>query len=188
MDYRPNADPTKPPQPVATEDERIAFAAGLFEGEGCIYQRQNHLISLTISSTDEDVMVRFQRIVGVGLLTYRRSRDPRRKDTWRVDINKQDEAVRVLRMFLPFLGTRRRAKALELLTARGEYIEDLTRDRACPECGVSFRPESKQGVTKGIVYCSVKCREQTAVKLRLQVRRQTGYASERKQPDREERS
>lgn len=48
-------------------DHTLAWAAGLFEGEGSFVQRgAPHLWTLCLSSTDEDVVRTFHRVVGIG--------------------------------------------------------------------------------------------------------------------------
>ncbi len=45
--------------------QEIAWAAGLFEGEGCITKNGNSP-ALRLNSTDEETVIRFQRIIGAG--------------------------------------------------------------------------------------------------------------------------
>jgi len=51
---------------MATPEE-IAWAAGLFEGEGCITMTSGHAV-LRLSNTDEWVVRRFAEIVGRGVV------------------------------------------------------------------------------------------------------------------------
>lgn len=45
--------------------DKIAWAAGLFEGEGCSsWNNRNKRISLQLATTDEDVVLRFKRAIG----------------------------------------------------------------------------------------------------------------------------
>lgn len=46
---------------------KLAWAIGLFEGEGSIVTREyRHSIQLTLYSSDEDIVRRFRKIVGFG--------------------------------------------------------------------------------------------------------------------------
>ncbi len=94
----------------------VAWAAGLFEGEGCItgnirYPKQRHL---AIAMTDRDVMENFVKIVGYGNLKGPYNR-PLRKPYWNWFIAKRIEVVRIVNLFLPYLGERRGTKAIEAL-------------------------------------------------------------------------
>ncbi len=66
----------------------IAWAAGLFEGEGCFtacYQRKTgrRYLHAVLVSTDQDVLERFHRIVGVGKIYPKAPRRPEHKPCWR---------------------------------------------------------------------------------------------------------
>lgn len=100
---------------MASEIE-IAWAAGLFEGEGCATMsshggRTPHLL---LCSTDEDVVLRFRRIVGEGNV-YRRERPHGRKTTYQWSTAKKAGIERILFSFMPYLGKRRAFRAKELL-------------------------------------------------------------------------
>jgi hypothetical protein len=101
----------------------IAWAAGLFEGEGCIFSDSNagkrhQQRCLILSSTDEDVVRRFAAAVGVGKV-HRRTRtpawQPHWKDQWEWRVNRWTGIVEVLDLFKPFLGERRTAAANKML-------------------------------------------------------------------------
>lgn len=102
----------------ATETE-LAWAAGLFEGEGCILAdekapRGRPRVRLYLSSTDLDVVKRFQRILGVGSIRPHSRPEPQYKDLWAWQISgKAVEAP--LRALLPWLAERRTARALAAL-------------------------------------------------------------------------
>ena len=93
----------------------IAWAAGLFEGEGCIGLNRTNGRSypqLQINLTDADVIRRFQRIVG-GTLNGPYSTQGH-KDRWVWAANGL-HARRVLATLAPFLGERRTARMAEVL-------------------------------------------------------------------------
>ena len=102
------------------EDTAIAWAAGLFEGEGCITGNKNvpNLREIKIKMTDKDVMQRFVDIVGYGNLRgpYTQRNRPSTKPFWVWAIGKRLEVVRILTMFLPYFGERRSEKAIEAIT------------------------------------------------------------------------
>ena len=96
--------------------EEIAWAAGLFEGEGCISQYQRGAgddLQLALVMTDEDVVRRFDQIVNRGIvygpyLPF--SAGDRRKPFWRWAAL-GDAAHDVLDLLGPWLMSRRVAQA-----------------------------------------------------------------------------
>jgi hypothetical protein len=103
--------------------EELAWAAGLFEGEGCIYIRYearwwrsrygSNYLQLQLKMTDSDVVERFYEIVNEGAIYIERQRK-NRKQLWRWYATNRT-AAKVLLMLLPYLGSRRTAKAHESL-------------------------------------------------------------------------
>jgi hypothetical protein len=104
--------------------EDLAWAAGLFEGEGSftVMRRGTAYMSIVaeLGMTDEDRVREFHRIVGVGNVTTHISRDITRSHykpihVWKVGSFEGVQAVIGLLWFR--LGTRRRGKAIEILVA-----------------------------------------------------------------------
>lgn len=110
--------------------EEIAWAAGLFEGEGCISNAGKRSVPLTINSTDRDVLERFQEIVGCGGIyaIRRREQKAHHKEIWQWQVTARDEVTRILESFLPWLQTRRSMRALEAL-ARLKENQGLNGDK-----------------------------------------------------------
>lgn len=97
--------------------EDIAWAAGLFEGEGCVRIRPRGCGEMTLAMTDRDVVERFAEIVGAGKV--KRNDGPARNGhqvQWRWNVSRFETVQAVVAMIWPWLGERRRAKALEVLT------------------------------------------------------------------------
>jgi hypothetical protein len=95
--------------------EEIAWAAGLFEGEGCITQSSGQSV-LRLNSTDLDVLERFHAAVGRGEIYGPYENRPsrfRRKPFW-VWVCPRSDAVDVIAELGPWLGSRRLARAREL--------------------------------------------------------------------------
>ena len=95
----------------------IEWAAGLFEGEGCMTWRdkEHKRPYLKLTMTDFDVVQKFAEIVNCGSLT---SVD-KKKSNWKAQLlwrttNRKD-VIRILNTFLPYLGNRRAYKALNIL-------------------------------------------------------------------------
>jgi hypothetical protein len=105
----------------------IAWAAGLFEGEGCINYGVGRVASgrprtrrrLNLEMKDEDVVRRFADIVDAGTVRVSRRRNRVNREhhhtiyIW--ECGRWADTERILHAFLPYLGARRAAKARELL-------------------------------------------------------------------------
>lgn len=139
---------------MATELE-VAWAVGLFEGEGSITHTRAPHIRLSLATTDADVLDRFHRIVGTGSRGGWQGLPPRKYTyQWYLD---GDAAIEWLRTMLPLLGERRAACAKEALAQREQYISSLTASRECAGCGDAFTPQFTPGQPQR--YCTVQCRE-----------------------------
>lgn len=101
------------------EPTAVAWAAGLFEGEGCIYigkpyaRKSNRKITASLSMSDEDVVNRFCSIVGKGSVI--RVPKGQYKPAFCWVAGKRRDVESILNKFLPYLGERRKAKAREAL-------------------------------------------------------------------------
>ena len=96
--------------------ENIAWAAGLFEGEGSIsIKRQTAQLSLGM--TDEDVVRRFYSIIGIGKIygPYRDKRKLTHKQMWIWTIGGARQCQAVLAALWNHLGKRRKHKAEEAI-------------------------------------------------------------------------
>ncbi len=101
-----------------SKDVDYAWAAGLWDGEGCTMQggtqNNTYAIQMAMSQSSKtgvpDVLRKFRRIVGAGNITgpyYR----PQRNPIYRWTISQKNEVRRILRLLWPFLGTRKRRQA-----------------------------------------------------------------------------
>lgn len=96
----------------------VAWAAGLFEGEGSIMMNKydgHWRRGLRMSMTDEDVVRRFAAVVGVGQVHGPIVQNPKHKPAWRWHSHSWPDIVLVLNAFMPYFGERRRGKAIILL-------------------------------------------------------------------------
>lgn len=102
----------------------VSWAAGLFEGEGCIYRLRGDSWALQVGSTDLDVLEHFRDIVECGTIREHKdkTRPTSRRRAWLWQVGSAAEVARLLHLFEPFMGERRRAKTAEAL-------EDLARPR-----------------------------------------------------------
>jgi hypothetical protein len=136
----------------------IAWAAGLFEGEGTIGSERNpQYIRLALGMTDRDVVERFSAIFGGVAQTWYPPRvqasGRKRMWYWRA---RGEAAADALRLMLPFFGERRSARARQALSDLERHVAIVTAERVCPSCEATFRPAySHASASK--VYCSKAC-------------------------------
>ena len=93
----------------------IEWAAGLFEGEGCITRRSGGYPQLKLSMTDFDVVRRFGELVGVEKFYQRDFPDKQWKSQLEWCCRHRRDVTRILTDFLPYFGDRRAYKALNVL-------------------------------------------------------------------------
>ena len=91
----------------------IAWAAGLFEGEGTMYMDGNQPI-MEIGMTDYDVIQRYADFTEGGYI-----RTKERPNNWKTvfihRIKGRHKVTELLETFLPYFGNRRAHKALDIL-------------------------------------------------------------------------
>lgn len=97
-------------------DADWAWAAGLFEGEGCITRttQPSYRPRLTLGMTDQDVVRRFHGIVGCGGV-YRQRQRADHKPMWKWECTGRREIALIAAMFWPWLGGRRKSRFREVL-------------------------------------------------------------------------
>ena len=106
--------------------EDLAWAAGLFEGEGCFSPRRpsgrkSMHLHAAVTSTDRDVIERFAQILEFGHINYSaRKARPHHTPTYRWFVN-GEEVERLYELLEPWLCGRRRARYAELLAERRHY-------------------------------------------------------------------
>ena len=110
---------------MAYSREDVAWAGGLFEGEGSFSfqsrsDRKAHYALARLSMSDEDVVRRFADVVGFGSVNgpyqYRPDRKP--MFVWTVQGLERVQAFGAA--VWPWLGTRRRTRLAEILRGHGE--------------------------------------------------------------------
>lgn len=98
----------------------IAWAAGLFEGEGFFTtsraQNGKYYGRATIGMTDEDVVRRFGYAVGFGYIIVEDRPTTSGKLMYRWNANGLQRAQALYAMFYPWPGKRRKQRGLEVLS------------------------------------------------------------------------
>jgi hypothetical protein len=119
-------------------DTEIAWAAGLFEGEGWIGMN-GVSVSLSIEMADRDVLARYAALVG-GAVRGPYEKGPRRRPLYICRIGDRERVRQTCEWFLPWLGERRAAKMRELMP----HI--LPPRPTAPNCG--WQGSASHGVTR----------------------------------------
>jgi hypothetical protein len=105
--------------------EDIAWIAGIVEGEGCLFMRvrpQNGSIlecRVKVSMTDKDIIERlFALIPGSTMNGPHFDRNSKQtKPYWTWYVGKRFLVLRVIKLLLPWFGTRRSIKAAQIIHA-----------------------------------------------------------------------
>lgn len=98
-------------------EPEVLWAAGLFEGEGCLtisggYPR------IKLNMTDEDVVRRFHNVICVGQVREDRAQEKHGyKRQWEWYTASRAGVAEVIRLLWPHMGLRRRERAYDLLVA-----------------------------------------------------------------------
>src|SRR6266850_7349629 len=172
-------------QPTRTV-EQIAWAAGLFEGEGCFnaYVRKSGKIQMQVvlGMTDSDVVNRFAQIIGFGSVTHGRMTREGNKPLHEWRLYEATKVRAFIALLLPYLGERRRARALEVLSLGANVQPHNIKKTHCPQghelSGINLVLEpftSKYGVS----YFARRCKECRTIQTRDRARTKLGITPDR---------
>lgn len=106
--------------------ENIAWAGGLFEGEGSCSISNLNQARVELTSTDEDVVRKFAAIIGFGAV--RKRVRPPYKDCWTWYVQDKYDVIESLELLLPMLGLRRTIKAVEVIN-RARMKRDYRKEK-----------------------------------------------------------
>lgn len=97
--------------------EDLAWAAGIYEGEGSLYVCRRTML-MSVKMTDLDVLQRLRDVMGFGVVygPYTLLNFPQRKPTYAWQVGNFEGMQAACAFFWPWLGMRRRAKIVEVLT------------------------------------------------------------------------
>lgn len=103
----------------------FAWAAGLFEGEGCFstgVYKNTRSFKAQLAMTDRDVVERFHKILGLGLLRFKPPYQPHHKIQYTWTVSGFEDTQAVMAALWPWLGVRRRARIREILALARDYF------------------------------------------------------------------
>ncbi len=123
--------------PIPAQPDLVPWAAGLFEGEGTFFCKTQGTrgsgCQLRLGMTDRDVVERFQDIVGCGGLYVGKPGTGSQKPMYNWYLYEASNVVKVIEAFLPWLGERRTAKALEVLGVAKQIKLHSGKQTHCPQ-------------------------------------------------------
>lgn len=111
---------------IAINREQLAWAGGLFEGEGSfVLGKVAHLrnVRAILCSTDRDVLARFGRVMGFGNIHFRKNYKGHlgKKQVIQWSTGSFELTQATMALLWPWLGKRRRAKIIESLREMRAY-------------------------------------------------------------------
>jgi len=118
--------------------EELAWAAGLFDGEGTIGVRKNgtteayRRIGASVGMTERFVVERFAKAVGIGKFydhSYKQSKYPNAKPVWRWAVHNFEDTKTMVERLWPWLSEPKRAQARKALDAYAAYPHRRPRAR-----------------------------------------------------------
>ena len=132
----------------------LAWAAGFFDGEGCITLSRG-LPTLSIAQVDREVLDRFKRAVGPGSVNgpydyaskERREHFLNRKPQYRYQLSRLDDVRNVIDLLSPYLSSIKKEKAYELLSQVAEKESRPLNFRLTPDDVRSIRSYWRMGLT-----------------------------------------
>lgn len=142
----------------------IAWAAGIFEGEGSIVPTHRKSIRLQLHMTDQDIVRRFAALVNAGQV-YSLERGSH-KTIYYWTCGQHKAVVAFMDAVWPWLGARRRARWTELLELYAATREEAVEARVCVGCGETFAPQASRQARRQ-KWCSHHCRDRNRVRLGL---------------------
>lgn len=93
---------------------RIAWLAGLLEGEGC-FSRRGNCITIQLYVSDRDVIEKAQAIIGAPSIGSRRPKNEKHKTCYYWTVSGPEAAAWMMTLY-SLMGSRRQERIKELLT------------------------------------------------------------------------
>lgn len=161
----------------------VAWAAGLFEGEGCWCVTHpsptQTQMQVRLAMTDRDVVERFATVMGCGTVRTR-DHDAHQAKGWKPlhewYVYEAAKVREVIALLAPHMGTRRRAKAEEVLAAGAGILPYGTKRTHCRK-GHTYAGDNvivEHTMRHGEPYTARRCRECRRAQSRERMRRVNG--------------
>ena len=106
----------------SNRESLLAWAAGLFDGEGTIYASKGR-IRASVHMTDLDILETFQSNFG-GFIHPQKKQKEHHKKSWRWSLQSADQAISFLTDILPFLHARRSKRVAEAISCYAQAMQE----------------------------------------------------------------
>jgi hypothetical protein len=103
--------------------EELAWAGGLFEGEGSFYSTSKSGSNASISMTDLDSLERFQKAVGLPIKIKRRKLNPEYKPVYEWRTGKFEYVQALGAMLWNYLGQRRKRQVVDCFKYKAASVK-----------------------------------------------------------------
>jgi len=120
----------------------IAWAAGIFEGEGSFHQTKSGSPQAKVKMADRDVVERFYEIVGFGHFGFSASQKPEWSDMWVWRVTSWRDFLRFVDLVGHHLGARRAQRFEEIKDAMPSPMPVAPGDRTHCRHGHEYTPEN----------------------------------------------
>jgi intein/homing endonuclease len=118
---------------IPREKTKLAYLAGLIDGEGCLRINKENRIGLTITNTQLGMIEWVKENFGGRIYFEEKSRiDSKWMDCYKIEIRKTKDVVKILEAIKPYL-TIKQEKAEELIKRGKEIIKRYTNNAAVAE-------------------------------------------------------
>lgn len=104
-----------------SKESLLAWAAGLFDGEGTIYSDKGR-VRVSVHMTDFDILETFHTNFGGAICECKKQKE-HHKRSWRWAIQASDNAVLFLKDILPFLHERRGLRAQKAIDYYNQIVQ-----------------------------------------------------------------
>lgn len=129
----------------------IAWAAGLYEGEGCIYLN-NGYPRLTLGMTDEEPVLWFAQIVEIGF--YGPHDNGPNKPSWSATTSDRTAIERIQTMMAPYLSPRRTEQFERVMRDARDLVRGIP--TGVPPCGRTVE-NSQRGYKRHLWHKEIPC-------------------------------
>lgn len=144
---------------MTTDAAKLAWAAGLFEGEGCVTLTkrrapQSPTAVAVLTSTDLDVVESFRTAVGLGSIRALKQRQSHHKQAWEWRIQSFHNVNKLFQLLAPWLHERR-TKRFKWVLAECAQGAAHNRPFKCVETGEIFHSQQQAADKLGIKHYQI---------------------------------
>lgn len=116
----------------ATRSEKLAWAAGFFEGEGCFFANRSKIrrdgtrrmrSEASLPQVDKSLLYVFQEIVGFGAVYLSKEASETQQECWVWKTTRNGETEKLLRLIGHMLSERRLSKARADIAEQADQID-----------------------------------------------------------------